>query len=329
MGSLLVFEDALEQIAGDTDVEGVAAAGNDISAIDSLIHGEEFSANDSRKQSDAPTALFCSTEICGCILPASYYHGKEDSKAGGVMGRLKLSLVLVGVLVFAGLAQAEKRFGREVIKVADPQSYSMFRLDDVTIPSMLQKGISVSSLVYRGTEYYYVEVGISNKTDHEIVVTPDFISFVKPNYTVMRTDTLAVANQLASAENVRFVPVPPPQVQPSSTTTYNATATSYGNQTQISGTATTTPDYSGQAGANLGNALGNAIAARRFYKARSEAVNLARFLHTFAQGADPAVIQPGQTRVVACTFAQLKQKKAPFEVTIRLGEQEFDFKYKE
>lgn len=135
------------------------------------------------------------------------------------MNRVGLSLVLVGILAFAGLAKAEKRFGREVIKIADPQGYSMFKLDNVTIPSLVQNGISVSSLVYRGSEYYYVEVGISNKTDHAIVLPADFITFVKPNYTVMRTDTLAVANQLASTANVLSVPVPPPQVQPSSTTT--------------------------------------------------------------------------------------------------------------
>ena len=246
------------------------------------------------------------------------------------MRKLCLLLSAFALLSISGHAYGEKRFGREVIKVADPANYSLFKLDDVTYASLEHNGIAVCALVYRGTENYYVEIGITNKSDQQITVPSNFVSFDKPQYTVIRTDTMAVANQLATAANARFIPTPPPYVPPSSTTTtYNGTATTYSNQTQVNGTATTTVDNSGQAGANFGNALGNAIAARRFRKAQSETVSLSTFLSTFAQPSQPFIIAPDETRVIACTFDQLKHKKAPFEIKIRLSDKDFDFKYKE
>lgn len=189
--------------------------------------------------------------------------------------------------------------------------------------------MSVSSLVYKGSTYYYVEVGIVNGRDEELIVAIDFISFNKPNYTVIRSDTSAAALDVASEAGGTFVPTPPSQVPPSTSTTYNGTASTYGNQTHISGSATTTPNNSAQAGANWGNALGNAIAARSFYKAQSREMKFAHFLDTFAQGGQALVVKPGEGRVIMCTFEQLKEKKAPFDVQIRVGSEVFTFRYKE
>ena len=234
------------------------------------------------------------------------------------------SLLLVfSLLIASTMTAAEKRFDRNIIKVANPQEYTFFKLDEVNFPSLTRDGISVSSLVYKGSEYYYVEVGVVNDRHEELTVPTDFVSFDKPNYTVFRTDTSAAALEIASAVGGRFVPTPPPQVPTSKTTTYNGTATTYGNQTDISGSATTTPNNSAQAGANLGNALGNAIAARSFYKAQSREMIFAHFLDTFAQGGQTIVVKPGEARVIMCTFEQVKKKKKPFDVQIRVGGEVF------
>jgi hypothetical protein len=113
------------------------------------------------------------------------------------------------------------------------------------------------------------------------------------------------------------------------TTTVNGTATTYGNQTQISGTATTTTDQSSQAGANLGNAIGNALAARSFYKTQRRESTFANFLGAFAQDQTGTSLQPGEAKVIVATFEQAKRKKAPFEIVIRVGAESFQFKYKE
>ena len=99
--------------------------------------------------------------------------------------------------------------------------------------------------------------------------------------------------------------------------------------TQINGTATsTTTDTSGQAGANFGNALGNAIAARRFRNMQREDVLLANYLGTFALGSSPILLKAGDARVVTLTFEQVKRKKAPFQITIHVGDENFVFKFK-
>jgi hypothetical protein len=118
-------------------------------------------------------------------------------------------------------------------------------------------------------------------------------------------------------------------VAPNTHTTINASSTTYGNQTQINGTATTTTDNSGQAGANLGNAIGNAIAARRYQNAQRNEVIFSHFLATHLQSAADIPIQAGESRVIVATFEQAKQKKRPFEVSIRIGPDVFRFDYKE
>lgn len=227
---------------------------------------------------------------------------------------------------------AAQRFGRPIIALENPKAYQYFRLDDVNFPFLSNAGYDVSCLVYRGTEYYYVEIAIHNRSLNPVTIPGDFVEFSKPGYTVLETDTSVAESQLASAAGQRFIPVPPPQMPPSSTTTttINANASTYGNMTQINGTATsTTTDTSGQAGANFGNALGNAIAARRFYRAQREAASLAGYLNAFGWKNTPLTLQPGQAQKVMMIFQQVKRKKAHFQVIIHIGEESFSFKYKE
>jgi hypothetical protein len=232
--------------------------------------------------------------------------------------------------VLASVSLAQKRFEQPVVKVSDPHAYTFVRNDEVEYPSLAKDGLSVSSLVFRGQTYYYVEVVIKNDTSEDVAVPAGAITFDKTGYTVVRVDPQQAIAQLSQEAGIAFVPTPPPVISPGqTTTTYSGTASTYGNQTYINGSATTRTDNSGQAGANFGNAIGNAIAAHQFYKAQHAAVQLAGFLRTFGQTAQGIVVKPGETRTVVCTFAQFKQKKAPFSVDIRLGTSLFEFKYKE
>lgn len=243
----------------------------------------------------------------------------------------RLLLLVLGLVCLGGPLYAAQRFGRPIIRLENPKAYQYYKLDDVKFPMLSSSKYTVSCLVYRGTEYYYVEVAIKNRTPNPVTLSPDFLEFDKPGYTVFRADTAVVASELAGAANSRFIPTPPPQMPPSSrtTTTVNANATTYGGTTQINGTATsTTTDTSGQAGANFGNAIGNAIAARRFYTAQRDAISLAQYLLTFGSGDVPQVLEPGKARIIMTTFSQIKHKKGQFQIVIHVGGESFTFKYK-
>lgn len=242
------------------------------------------------------------------------------------------ALFLLDVLclfVIALSASAESRFGRPVVKVDGAQDYTFSKLDEVNYPSLTKGDYSVSCLVYRGTQHYYVEVTVTNKSATPVPLQPSFINFDKPGYGVYRGDTMLAAREAAVAAGMRFTPTPPPYVPPTYDTTIRATATTYGNQTYVSGTATTTENDSGQAGATIGNAIGNAIAAHRFYKMQRQEVAFSNFLASHLQTDADTPLQPGRSRTIVTVFDQSKQKKKPFTVTMKVGEESFAFSYKE
>ncbi len=242
---------------------------------------------------------------------------------------MRNALLALCLLLVTITAAAESRFGRKVIRVTDPKDYQPVKLDDMDYPTLTNAHYTVSCLVYRGTEHYYVEVAVKNNTAEPVPLPTSFVAFDKPGYTVYRGDTMTAAREAATAVGMRFVPVPPPYVPPSYNTTINATASAYGNQTYVSGTATTTADTSGQAGANLGNAIGNAIAARRFYKMQRTNAVFSDFLASHVQTDADTPLQPGQARTIVAVFDELKPKKKPFEVTLKVGNDVFHFSYKE
>lgn len=225
---------------------------------------------------------------------------------------MKCVLPTVCLLLMLNPAFGENRFGRPVVKVKDATSYQFIKSDDVSYPTVSNDRFSVSCLVYRGTEHYYVEVKITNRTHDPVFLRTDFIDFDKPGYSLDRTDTIIAAREAAAAGGARFTPTPPPYVPPTYNTTVNATATTYGNETNISGTATTTEDDSGQAGANLGNAIGNAIAAHRFYKMQRTDVAFSHFLATHVQTASDTALQPGRNQNHSGYVRPIKAQEAPF-----------------
>lgn len=221
-------------------------------------------------------------------------------------------------------AHAEDRFGRPVIKLADPTSYSFFKLDDNQFPNLSKGDITVSCMTYRGTKRYYVEVGVVNQSATEIALRADFVSFSKPGYSVYVGDTMASAVDVWSSVAGSFIPAQPPPPT-TATTTYSGSATSVGNTTQASGNATTTVDNS----AAGWTALGNAIGARRYANAQNGEQKFATYLVSFAHEKQSLVVAPGKGALYVFTFEQIKQKKAPFTITVKVGEESFDFKYKE
>ena len=234
--------------------------------------------------------------------------------------RRSITLFLFGIMAFA-----ENRFNRPVVPLANPTAYKFYKLDDNNFPYALGNGVTVSCITYRGSERYYVEVGVSNTGTQPIMIAvEDFVSFEKPGYTMLPVNTLTAIADIVASSSGTFVRTPPPPPT-GATTTSTATATTYGNTTQVDGTSTTTVDNS----AAGWHALGQAMAQKRFYKAQSVEHALANYLQAVAHETQPKTLQPGEARIYAFTFQQLKPKKAPFAVAIRVGDERFSFNYKE
>jgi hypothetical protein len=232
--------------------------------------------------------------------------------------------IVAGTLLLCGIASAETRFGRPVVKLANSKEFKYFKLDDNQFPVVERGSLSVSCMTYRGTKRYYVEVGIVNRSDAPVNLQNGFVSFNKQGYTVLLADTIASATDVWASVNRAFIPTPPPPPT-KSTTMYSGTATTLGSNTQVNGTATTTADNS----AAGWHALGQAIAARNYYHAQGREQKLAVYLATFAHEKQEMTIQPGKAGLYIFTFEQMKQKKAPFEVRISVGAETFVFAYKE
>jgi len=240
-----------------------------------------------------------------------------------------LIFALCLILASGGLAPdatAATRFSRKVLEVKNKQAYKFFRLDDLDLPYLDGDSATVSCMVYRGAQRYYVEVGVTNNGTSPIEITGEAIRFEKPGYTSFRTNAMAAAMEAAAAANVPFVPVPPPDM--GTTTTIDATTQGSGSYSHTSGTATTTPS-SAQVGANIGNSLGNLMASRQVAKAQSEAARFANFLSAFSVDEQRGLVEPGQTRLVIATFEQIKDKRAPFSVTVVTGGREYVFEFQE
>jgi len=243
--------------------------------------------------------------------------------------RRYLLLLFLAFSATCELTQAEKRFEQHIIKLQNPTEYQYFKKGDVNYPFLATTHFSASCLVYRGTQDYYVEVGILNRSHKDLTISFDSIAFNKPGYTVLRTDTVTLASEIAAEARKTFMPAPPPKVQGTTTTTVNAGATTFANQTNVSGVATTSTDQSTHAGANLGNAIVNAVSERSFYRNQGRELSFAAFLNSHAQTKESSRLHPGEARVLVATFRQVNQKKAPFEVLIRIGSETLTFQYKE
>jgi hypothetical protein len=62
--------------------------------------------------------------------------------------------VVSAALLLCGIASAESRFGRPVMKVANPKEFGYFKLDDNQFPFLEKGALSVSCMTYRGTRRF-------------------------------------------------------------------------------------------------------------------------------------------------------------------------------
>lgn len=222
-------------------------------------------------------------------------------------------------------ASAAERFGRKILAVADESLYRIETIDEVDVPVLDIDGVSVSCLVYRGTQRYYVEVSIKNGKASGIEWSNDDIVMIKPGYSIFRVNALDAARESAEYAGVPFVPAPPPE--PVTTTTIQTHTSVYGNSAYSTGTAQTRQTQ--DAGANIGYALGTFLARRRDAKDKAEAARFADFIGNHAIEVAPAYAEPGQTRIIVAAFEQAKPRHAPFHVKVVADGHEFSFEYKE
>jgi len=227
-------------------------------------------------------------------------------------------LILVVISAAVGLC-AETRFGRPVVKLAGDQEFSYVQLDGKVFPVESRGSISVSCMTYRGRQRYYVEVAISTKSARAISLAKGFVNFEKLGYTVFVTSTLSSAEEVRAAMAGPYIPAPPPI---NTTTTYSGTAVTTGDITTLNGSVQTT-DNSGW------YRLGQAIAAQRYYRAQSQEQSFATYLETFANERQPLIIEPNGVQLYVFTFQQLRPKKKPFTIKVRVGQDEFPFSYRE
>lgn len=242
-----------------------------------------------------------------------------------MLRRLLCGLLLLCAVLPVGTASAAERFGRKLLSVADESLYRIDSIDEVDVPSLDFDGMSVSCLVYRGTQRYYVEVTIKNGKSSGISWSNDEIVMIKPGYSIFRVSALDAAREAAEYAGVPFVPAPPPE--PVTTTTIQTQTSVYGNSAYSTGTAQTRQTQ--DAGANLGYALGTFFARRRDAKDKADAARFADFIGAHAVEYAPTYAEPAQARTIITAFEQAKPRHAPFQVKVVVQEHEFVFDYKE
>ncbi len=66
-----------------------------------------------------------------------------------------------------------------------------------------------------------------------------------------------------------------------------------------------------------------------YYSAQSREQRFATYLVTFSYENQPLTIEPGKPQLYIHTFEQVKQKKAPFNIIVTVGREQFKFSYKE
>jgi hypothetical protein len=217
---------------------------------------------------------------------------------------MRRTLVCAVLSVVATCASAEDWFGREIVPLARPADYKYRELDGLKHPALDGRNVTVSCLVARGDTYYYVQIGLINRSDHELSLPDDVVLFDKPLYTVVRMDTEAVAEEIGGGRPPVFV-LPPP------------------------------PPSAAEAGAFAQTAVRvpHVHAWRRrpdpAYPVRSTDAAVAQLLAAGAQETHPAFLKAGESRLLLAVFRQTKPKRAPFTVRVTLDGERFVFDQRE
>jgi RecA-family ATPase len=217
---------------------------------------------------------------------------------------LHRSLLALAFLSIAGMAMGETRFGRPVVKLANPKDFEFVNLEDNRFPVLRKNGISVACITYRESQQYYVEVAVTNESDRPIELAKDFVQF-KSNLNIASLDTLAVAAA----------------VQKSAASSGGSQGISTSRSSSMSSGAVTANE------AQRGSA--QSILEDVARTAQVQAAQLAARLTTFGHEKQALTLEPKGTRFYMFVFEQPDRKKAPFEVAVTAEAATWVFAYKE
>jgi hypothetical protein len=208
------------------------------------------------------------------------------------------------LLSIAGMAMGETRFGRPVVKLANPKDFEFVSLEDNRFPMLRKNTTSVACIAYRESQRYYVELAVTNESDRPIELTKDFVQF-KSNSNIAPLDTLVVAAAI--------------QKDAASSATSQGVSTSR-SSTMAAGVVRVNDPQRGSAQAVLEET--NRIA-------QIQASQLAVRLKMFAHEKQTLTLEPKGTRFYIFVLEQLDRKRAPFEVAVTAEASTWVFAYKE
>lgn len=186
------------------------------------------------------------------------------------------------------------RFGREFAKLTDPDRYDFTDLDGVEVPTLRTGGFTVKCLVYGDTKRVYVETMIRNRSGRTIELAKPFLTVRAGEQFLTSIDSLRSAEEIQSRSLVDFVPAP-------------------------SGT-----DEKKKRPIHDPNLLDDQIKTHLARQEREE--NFAAFLLTLAHDPKRTTLPTSEERIEVFTF-EAPPKKVPYQVMVRLGEEEFRFAF--
>jgi hypothetical protein len=223
----------------------------------------------------------------------------------------------------AAVGFGESRFDRPVLKLTAPNQFKIVKQDDNSFAAIERNALAANCILYRGSDFYYLEVTVTNQRDANLTLPQDFVQLLKPGYTMMLANTQEVAEELLSRsfESFQRRPAPPPT---SSTTNTTATATTYGKTTQVNSTSVTTVDNSA-----AWHSLGESIAQSSHRRGQATDRRLATLLRATAHETQQKVIRPGESRTFSFAYRQLKPKKGTIQVSIRIADETMQFEFKD
>jgi|HubBroStandDraft_6_1064221.scaffolds.fasta_scaffold136828_3 hypothetical protein len=207
-------------------------------------------------------------------------------------------------LSIAGMAMGETRFGRPIVKLANPKDFEFVKLEDNRFPTLRKNGISIACLTYRDTQQYYVEVAVTNESDRPIELNKDFVQF-RANSAVASLDTLGVAAAVQKSAASSAAP--------------QGLSASRASSLSPAGTRAN-DDGKGSSQSMLDDIARNA---------QLQASQLAARLTTFAHEKQALTLEPKGTRFYIFVFEQPDRKKSPFEVSVTAEAATWVFAYKE
>jgi hypothetical protein len=207
-------------------------------------------------------------------------------------------------LSLASLAVAETRFGRPVVKLANPKDFEFINLEDNRFPMVRKNATSVACITYKESQRYYVEVSVTNQSDGPIELTKDFVQF-KSNANVPSLDTLMVAAD----------------VQKTAASSAGSPGISASRSSSISSGSITVDEGQRGSAQSMLESINRA--------SQLHANQLVERLTTFAHEKQDLTLAPKGTRFYVFVFEQPDRKKAPFEISVTAQSATWVFAYKE